>query len=52
MTLAWPQGQTDMHGTFGPPARVEVGAEVYGLVEGDTITILYEGSQAVGYRFR
>lgn len=52
--LAWPQTQADMQGTFGPPARVEAGAEVYKLVERPDleIWILYEGTQATGYQVR
>lgn len=52
--LAWPQTQADMHSTFGPPARIETGAEVYKLVEdpNQEVWILYEGTQATGYQIR
>ena len=51
--LAWPQSQADMHGTFGLPARIEAGAEVYKLVESpQEVWIRYEGTQATGYQIR
>ena len=52
--LAWPQTQAAMWGTFGPPARVEAGAEVYKLASRPDLEVwvIYEGTQATGYQVR
>lgn len=49
--LAWPQTRADMHGTFGPPARVEGNRDIYGIPGGQAIAIRYQGDQATGYVF-
>lgn len=46
--LAWPQTYSDMKGTFGLPNQRTEAADIYKLVNGSEIRVIYEGTEATG----